>query len=81
MIKLIIFDFDDTITDNRNLDFESFKISCEKFNIKNPLSLKKLINLRQKSYTAKEILKFIKTSSNKSFLIFSSLINLTFIFR
>jgi phosphoglycolate phosphatase-like HAD superfamily hydrolase len=67
MIKLIIFDFDDTITDNKNLDFESFKISCKKFNIKNPLSLKKLVNLRQKSYTAKEILKFIKTFTQKSF--------------
>jgi len=40
MIKLIIFDFDDTITDNRNLDYESFKTSCNFFNIKNSLSLK-----------------------------------------
>jgi len=64
MIKLIIFDFDDTITDNSRLDFESFQIICDKFNIKNPLTLKKLINFRQKSYTAEKILKFIKKLTN-----------------
>lgn len=67
MIKLIIFDFDDTITDNKNLDFESFKITCKKFNIKNSLSLKKLVNFRKKSNTAKDILKFIKNSTHKTF--------------
>ncbi len=69
MIKLIIFDFDDTITDNNKLDFESFKTTCNSFNIKNPLSLKKLIYFRKKSYTAKDILKFIKITSNKTFSI------------
>ena len=67
MIKLIIFDFDDTITDNSKLDFESFKAACSKFNIKNPLSFKKLVYFRKKSYTAKDILKFIKISSDKTF--------------
>jgi len=67
MIKLIVFDFDDTITDNRNLDFESFKITCKKFNIKNPLSLKKLVDFRKKSCTAQDILKFIKNSTHKTF--------------
>ena len=67
MIKLIIFDFDDTITDNSRLDFKSFKITCDKFNIKSPLTLKKLIDFRQKSYTAEKILKFIKKSTNNFF--------------
>ena len=67
MIKLVIFDFDDTITDNSKLDFESFKATCSKFNIKNPLSFKKLVYFRKKSYTAKDILKFVKISSDKTF--------------
>ena len=67
MIKLVIFDFDDTITDNRYLDYASFKTTFNKFNIKNELSLKKLISLRQKSYTAKNILKVIKNSTEKKF--------------
>jgi len=66
-MKLIIFDFDDTITDNRNLDFESFRISCNFFNIKNPLSLKKLVDLRKKSFTAQKILKSIKISTENTF--------------
>ena len=60
MIKLVIFDFDDTITDNRYLDYASFKTTFNKFNIKNELSLKKLISLRQKCYTAKNILGSMK---------------------
>lgn len=67
MIKLVIFDFDDTITDNTKLDFESFKFTCKKFGIKNTISEKKLIFLRKKSYTAKEILGYIKKSNSKKF--------------
>ena len=36
MIRLIIFDFDDTITDNSLLDFKSFYFTCRKFGIEFP---------------------------------------------
>jgi len=68
MIKLIIFDFDDTITDNRYLDFESFDLTCKKFNIVNPLTLKKLVILRRNKQTAKNITKLIKKLTSSNFL-------------
>lgn len=67
MIKAVIFDFDDTITDNRLLDFESFNLICKKFNIKNPLSLNRLIKLRVENKTAKNIILFIKRFSKNNF--------------
>ena len=67
MIKLIIFDFDDTLTDNRYLDFESFNFTCKKFNIKNPLTLKKLIILRRNKKTAKNITNLIKNQTSTLF--------------
>lgn len=36
MINLIIFDFDDTITDNQNLDFHAFRIASKEFKLKIP---------------------------------------------
>ena len=53
MIKLIVFDLDDTITDNRYLDFESFNSTCIFLNITNSLTLKKLLMLRKNKKTAK----------------------------
>lgn len=67
MIKVVVFDFDDTITDNSYLDYASFKIICKRFNIKNKLSLKDLVCLRKKSYTAMNIVKIIKNSTYKNF--------------
>jgi phosphoglycolate phosphatase-like HAD superfamily hydrolase len=67
MIKLVIFDLDDTLTDNRYLDFESFDFTCKKFNIKNPLTLKKLVTLRRNKKTAKNITNLIKNQTSTIF--------------
>jgi|APSaa5957512535_1039671.scaffolds.fasta_scaffold31274_3 phosphoglycolate phosphatase-like HAD superfamily hydrolase len=67
MIKLIVFDLDDTITDNRYLDFESFNSTCIFLNITNSLTLKKLLMLRKNKKTAKNIVKLIKNSTSVDF--------------
>ena len=67
MIKLIVFDLDDTITDNRYLDFESFNSTCIFLNVVNPLTLKKLLILRKNKKTAKNIVKLIKNSTSVDF--------------
>lgn len=69
MIKLIIFDFDDTLTDNRYLDFESFTSTCKKFNFVNPLTLTDLVYLRKKNYTANSIVHLIKKLSSNNFVV------------
>ena len=55
MIRLIIFDFDDTLTDNRFLDYQAFLIPCKKLGLSIP-KLNKVSALRKKGYLAKDIM-------------------------
>ncbi len=58
MIKLIIFDFDDTLIDNSKLDYESFRNGCLENNAYLPTK-KELFELRKKKFTAKKIIDYI----------------------
>ena len=54
MIKIIIFDFDDTLVDNNFLDHKSFVNACQELSLPNPSS-KYITMFRKKGYLAKEI--------------------------
>lgn len=64
MIKLIIFDFDDTLTDNSRLDLYSFLIPCKKLDLKEPATTM-ITSLRKKGYLAKDIVKKIIPYTNQ----------------
>jgi len=64
MIRLIIFDFDDTITDNFMLDFKSFYLTCKKFNIKLPTK-NKILKFRREGLLANDISKQLIGNRNK----------------
>ena len=64
MTRLIIFDFDDTITDNFSLDFKSFYFTCKKFGIKSPTK-NKILKYRREGLLASDISKHIVYNSNK----------------
>lgn len=55
MINLVILDFDDTITDNRLLDFKAFETPCKNIGIIPP-SLQTISSSRKKGLLAKEII-------------------------
>ena len=55
MTHLVIFDFDDTLTDNRFLDYQAFSIPCKKLGLPIPKS-QKITNLRKKGFLAKDIM-------------------------
>ena len=55
MINLVILDFDDTITDNRLLDFKAFETPCKNLNIPPP-SFKMISSSRKKGLLAKDIM-------------------------
>jgi len=67
MIKLIIFDFDDTLTDNSKLDLCSFLIPCKKLDLKEPTATK-IISLRKNGHLAKDIVKRILQYKSQRFL-------------
>ena len=58
MIKLIIFDFDDTLIDNDKLDYQSFVSSFKEFGLSKP-TLNDIIKYRKKVYLQKISLKNI----------------------
>lgn len=64
MIKLIVFDFDDTITDNRRLDHQAFKIPSKKLSLIAP-SKKKIIKFRKKDYSAEKIIRIYNKNNEK----------------
>ena len=64
MIRLIIFDFDDTITDNSFLDYNAFVTPCKQLKIKIPQQ-NEFIKLRKKGLIAKEIMMKILKKQNK----------------
>ena len=54
MIKLVVFDFDDTLIDNRELDYQAFRLPSIKLKLKIP-SKQKIKNFRKKGLLAKQI--------------------------
>ena len=62
--KLIIFDFDDTLTDNSQRDFQSYQYIIKKFYLKS-ISKNELINFREKSKTSEFIIKKIMNSDDE----------------
>ena len=55
MINLVILDFDDTITDNRLLDFKAFETPCKNLSIAPP-SLQMISSSRKKGLLARDIM-------------------------
>lgn len=72
MNNLVIFDFDDTITNNQKLDLYAFIIPCKKLGLKIP-NADYIKKKRKKNYLAKDIvkefLKDVKPSDIKKFLV------------
>ena len=64
MIRLIIFDFDDTITDNFLLDLKSFYFTCKQFDVKLPTK-NKILKFRREGLLASDISKHLVGNSNK----------------
>ena len=64
MIRLIIFDFDDTITDNFMLDLKSFYFTCKQFNVKLPTK-NKILKFRRNGLLANDISKHLVGNSKK----------------
>jgi len=62
--KLIIFDFDDTLTDNSQRDFQSFQYIIKKFYLKS-INKNELINFREKSKTSEFIIKKIMNTNDE----------------
>ena len=68
MIKLIIFDFDDTLIDNDKLDYQSFVSSFKEFGLSKP-TLNDIIKYRKKGLFAEDIIKkYLKSKKNISYL-------------
>jgi phosphoglycolate phosphatase-like HAD superfamily hydrolase len=65
MRKIIVLDFDDTLTDNLTLDFHSFNYSLKQFNIKNTLTKSDLKKLRKKRKISKDIINYILKKKQK----------------
>ena len=64
MIRLIIFDFDDTITDNFLLDLKSFYFTCKQFDVKLPTK-NKILKFRRAGLLANDISKQLVGNSDK----------------
>ena len=62
--KLLIFDFDDTLTDNSERDFQSFQHVIKKFKL-NSMNKNEIINLRENSKNSEFIIKKIINSNNQ----------------
>lgn len=65
MIKLVIFDFDDTIINNKDLDYQSFKNSSIFFKLYVP-TIEEINKFRKKGYLASTIFDWIQKKSNKN---------------
>jgi phosphoglycolate phosphatase-like HAD superfamily hydrolase len=66
MIKIVIFDFDDTIVDNIKMDYESFSFPCKKFGI-NMKSFEDIINFRKNKMKSNEIIQILLKENNVKF--------------
>jgi phosphoglycolate phosphatase-like HAD superfamily hydrolase len=68
MIKSVIFDFDDTLIDNKELDYQGFVIPCLKLGLPLPTS-KQIFHLRKNNFLAKDITINLRNRSKKQFSI------------
>jgi len=68
MIRLVILDFDDTLTDNIYLDYQSFVFSCKKLDLTSP-SFEKIANLRKQGLLVGEIINKILDTKIESRII------------
>jgi phosphoglycolate phosphatase-like HAD superfamily hydrolase len=66
MIKLVIFDFDDTLIDNQILDYQSFKVISLSKNLPYPTK-NELTYLRKNNYLASDIVSWISSKSTIEF--------------
>lgn len=66
MIKLIIFDFDDTLIDNKILDFQSFKQISIKFDCYVP-KITEITKLREKNFLARAIIRWLLKKSKRRY--------------
>jgi len=66
MIKLVIFDFDDTIIDNKNLDYQSFRQVSMNLNGYMPTKIN-ISKLRKENYLAIEIVNWLLKKSKNRF--------------
>lgn len=67
MIKIVIFDFDDTLVDNRQLDYEGFVIPCTQLGLKIPKP-QEISKFRMKGLLAEDIARFLISKNNKKTL-------------
>ena len=65
MIKLAILDFDDTLVENINVDFESFQYPCKELGM-NSLKFDQIVSFRKNGMNAKEIIREIFRENNES---------------
>lgn len=68
MIKLVIFDFDDTIIDNKNLDYQSFRQVSMNLNGYMPTKIN-ISKLRKENYLAIEIVNWLLKKSKNRFIV------------
>ena len=68
MIHLLILDFDDTLTDNIYLDYQSFVFSCKKLGLSSP-TFEKIVSLRKQGFIATKIINQIVDNKIKSEII------------
>jgi len=68
MNQVIIFDFDDTLIDNRTLDYQGFIQPSKKLGLSIPKK-NQIINLRKKGFLARKIIKLVSMNSPKKFSI------------
>lgn len=68
MIRVVIFDFDDTLIDNRVSDYQGFLIPCIRLGLPLP-TVREIYCFRKKGLLAKDIAKHILNYSEKYFLL------------
>jgi len=68
MIRLVILDFDDTLTNNIYLDHQSFVFSCKKLGLTSP-TFEKIVSLRKQGFIATEIINKIVDKKIESGII------------
>jgi phosphoglycolate phosphatase-like HAD superfamily hydrolase len=66
-VRLIIFDLDDTLMDNREVDYQSFAVVCRKHLVRPP-SRGRLFNHRNQGVRADDIIRMVWSNRSDSFL-------------
>ncbi len=68
MIKAVIFDFDDTVIDNRELDYQGFVIPSKQLKVP-ILPKKEIVTLRRNRLLAKDIITYIQKQTKAQFSV------------